>query len=79
MDSPRPLMGEGEGERVIKKIKNFQFLFSPFSKGGTKGGFLSPYAYVISHVIVISQWNKIKNCKYPLSLTLSHGVERGFF
>jgi hypothetical protein len=23
-DSPRPLMGEGEGERVIKKIKNYQ-------------------------------------------------------
>jgi hypothetical protein len=40
-------MGERAGERVIKKIKNFKFLFSPFSKGGTKGGFLSPYAFFI--------------------------------
>jgi len=32
-------MGEEEGERVIKKIKNYQFLFSPFSKGGLKGDF----------------------------------------
>jgi len=24
MDSHRPLIGEGEGERVIKKIKNYQ-------------------------------------------------------
>jgi len=40
-------MGKGEGESVIKKIKNYQFLFSPFSKGGTKGGFLSPYAFFL--------------------------------
>ena len=43
-------MGEREGERVIKKIKNYQlrifnFYFFPFSKRGTKWGFLSPYAF----------------------------------
>jgi len=65
---------------VIKKIKNYQFLFSPFSKGETKGGFLSPYAYVISLVIVTSQWNKIKNCNRPsLLASLPQTGERGFF
>jgi len=39
MNSPRPLMGKGEGESVIKKIKNYQFLFSPFSEPVQKTNF----------------------------------------
>jgi len=39
-NSPRPLIGAGKGERVIKKIKNYQFLFSPFSRACAKNKFL---------------------------------------